>query len=125
MLAGRFIPVDVAQNSGYLDVAQWAGQNAEFFFGITGGTSTNATVAVDGLRFYTEARPVLEAQPAGNQLVLSWPITATNFVLEASSTLSFSNVWSVVTNVPAVTGFQFSVTNSPESQSGFYRLRKQ
>ena len=124
VLAGRFIPVDVAQNSGYLDVSKWSGQNAEFFFGITGGTSTNASIAVDGLRFHALEKPVLEVRQTGNQLVLSWPLSANNFVLERSPTLSLSNNWTVVTNVPSVAEFQFSVTNFLDGPSEFYRLRK-
>lgn len=123
-LETRFIPPDVEQNSGVIDVAQLAGMPAEFFFGIVGGTSTNAIVAVDGIRFYTLEKPVLSAQPAGNQLVLSWPLSASDFVLETSPALSFSNVWTVVTNVPSVAEFQFSLTNFSYGQNGFFRLRK-
>ena len=72
-LETRFIPPDVEQNSGVIDVAQLAGTQAEFFFGLIGGTSTNAMLAVDGIRFYALEKPVLSAQPAGQQLVLSWP----------------------------------------------------
>ena len=123
-LAGRFIPPDVTHHSGYLEVSKLAGTNAEFFFGITGGTSTNVTVAVDGIRFYALEKPVLSAQPAGNQLVLSWPLSASDFVLESSPTLAFSNVWTLVTNVPAVQDFQYSLTNSLNGPGNFYRLRK-
>lgn len=123
-LAGRFIPPDVTHHSSYLEVSKWAGTNAEFFFGITGGTSTNATFAVDGIRFYALEKPALSARPAGSQLVLSWPLSASDFVLEASPTLAFSNVWTVVTNVPLVENFQYSLTNSLHGAGGFYRLRK-
>ena len=123
-LAGRFIPPDVTHHSGYLEVSKWAGTNAEFFFGITGGTSTNATVAVDGIRFYALVQPALSVQPAGNQLLLSWPLSASDFVLETSPTLAFSNVWTVVTNVPSVQEFQYSLTNAVNGPGSFYRLRK-
>ena len=123
-LETRFIPPDAEQNSGVIDVTQLAGAQAEFFFGLIGGTSTNAMLAVDGIRFYALEKPALSAQPAGNQLVLSWPLSASDFVLETSPTLAFSNLWTVVTNIPAVQDFQYSLTNSFNGPGSFYRLRK-
>ena len=123
-LAARFIPANALQNSGYIDISSLAGKTVEFFLGVTGGTSTNASIAVDGLRFYTVAKPTLTAQRIGPQLVLSWPLAASDYVLETSPTLSFSNVWTVVTNVASVADFQFSVTNNYQGNAGFFRLRK-
>jgi pimeloyl-ACP methyl ester carboxylesterase len=125
LIAAEFVPEGVTQTTSMIDVSPWAGQTVEFFFGITGGTSTNATVAVDGIRFYSLPKPELLAKSgAPNQMVLNWPMSASDYLLEHTPTLGFSNVWTVVTNVPAVEDFQFALTNSLNATSGFYRLRK-
>ena len=122
VLPGRFIPVDVEQNSGYLDVAKWAGQNVEFFFGVIGGTSTNASLTVDGIRFYQLVPPALQVARAGNQATVAWPISAPGFVLESAAGLTGTNQWSAVTNAFGVADFQYTVTNDA-SGVRFFRLR--
>jgi hypothetical protein len=64
---------------------------------------------------------LLDYKILGNKLVLSWPIAATGFVAEASSSLtgSWIPLVGVVTN-----GDSLFLTNSAGAGSGFFRLHK-
>lgn len=66
--------------------------------------------------------PRLSLQAAGNQVVISWPTNATGLSLESTSDLA-GNHWSPVTNLHAVLGDKYVLTNSVSSSSRFYRLR--
>lgn len=66
--------------------------------------------------------PVVNIQPSGNQLVLSWPTNAAGLNLEYTANLS-GGVWSPVTNVRGIVGSQFVVTNAVADPARFYRLR--
>jgi pimeloyl-ACP methyl ester carboxylesterase len=52
-LAANLIETNLLMNSGQIDVSAYAGQTAELFFGIAGGTSTNAQITVQDIVFYT------------------------------------------------------------------------
>lgn len=123
-LTGEFAPSKMLLNSGFVDVAHWAGTTAEIFFGILGDTSTNASVAIDGLRFFTIPPPQLAARKTGAELALSWPVGAEDYTLESAPSLASGTRWSSVTNVPALVNFQFSLTNLMGSERIFYRLSK-
>ena len=56
------------------------------------------------------------------KLTLSWPSSLTNYVLKATSDLSAKGAWNVVTNTPASTGGQFTVTLDPSPGNQFYML---
>jgi hypothetical protein len=60
---------------------------------------------------------------SGTNLVLRWPASATNFVLEAASECSAAG-WATLTNTPVQVGQDIVVTNHPQLQTQFYRLRK-
>ncbi|MEO7514200.1 MAG: hypothetical protein ABIW93_00190 [Verrucomicrobiota bacterium] len=60
---------------------------------------------------------------SNNEVVISWPTNATDFVLETNSNLNTTN-WVAVTNVPVVVNDQNTVTNSITNSTGFYRLKK-
>lgn len=122
-IEARFLFEDAILGSGPIDVSSYGGQDIELFFGIMGGTSTNAGLMVDGIRFYSDL-PALQANISDNQFVLSWPVNATNYVLEITSGLGGSNNWAVVTNVPSLIDFQNTVTNAVSAGNTFYRLRK-
>jgi formylglycine-generating enzyme len=59
----------------------------------------------------------LNIVPSGNQVVLYWPATTTNYILQSTTNLASSN-WVTVSNAIAVTGFTVS-NNLPAS---FFRL---
>ena len=57
-------------------------------------------------------------------VTLSWPVVATNYVLEACSSLP-SAPWDVVTNAPTVTATDYTVQLPLTGDAKFFRLRKQ
>ena len=120
-LATSLIQTNVTMNSGLIDVSSYAGQNVELFLGIVGGNSTNTVLAVSGIRLYSMAAPLLQAQTAGNSCVLSWPLSAADYTLETSTNLIS---WTAVSNVPAIVNLQNASTNPAYGGTRFYRLKK-
>jgi probable HAF family extracellular repeat protein len=116
------IQTNVTMNSGMFDVSQYAGQQAELFFGIIGGTSTNAVLTVSDIAFYVTLPPTLQIQLSGTNVVVTWPLSAAGFVLETTDKLTTTDSWTTVTNVPAIVNFQYTVTNQISGSSRFYRL---
>ena len=68
--------------------------------------------------------PYLNARPNGNELILSWPTNAPGFTLQSTLDLTPPVTWLDSTNVPAVIGAHFTLTNSTSGGARFYRLRK-
>jgi hypothetical protein len=71
------------------------------------------------------ATPRLQAICAGDKVVYSWPASASNFVLETSSTLDAAGSWIQLTNGIATSGDYLVLTNALSKPSEFVRLRKQ
>lgn len=67
---------------------------------------------------------VLRAEASAGAITISWPSTATNYVLEASVGLDGNNIWSPVTNAPQQTGQERFVTIPTSGLQQFFRLRK-
>ena len=67
-----------------------------------------------------DGRPTLSLGP---DLVLSWPATPTNYVLEASGTLAASS-WATVTNKPIVQNDRKVLTLEPGQACQFFRLHR-
>ena len=63
----------------------------------------------------------LSAVAQGDSLVLSWPSTGSNFVLETSGSLTN---WGPVGTAPSVQEDFLRVTNSLSNSNQFYRLRR-
>ncbi len=99
-LATSLIQTNVTMNSGLIDVSSYAGQNVELFLGIVGGNSTNTVLTISGIRLYSIASPFLQAQAAGNNHVLSWPLSAADYALQTSTNLMAINSWTAVPNIP-------------------------
>ena len=74
---------------------------------------------VDG----TAVAPTLQVTPIGQQIVLSWPSFATNYLLETSSSFGPGSAWTALTNGIVVEGNVFVLTNSPCAPAAFFRLR--
>jgi hypothetical protein len=123
-LQAKFAPTNGVSASRLLDVSAWAGTTNEIFFGVMGGTSTNCTVQVENIRFYSLQPPSLSVQVAGGSVVLRWPSTAGGYALECTPTLTGAS-WQTITNAPAVSGSFYAMTNAAPAGSMFYRLRKQ
>jgi hypothetical protein len=58
------------------------------------------------------------------QVQLSWVTNSVGYALESATSLPAS-AWTVVTNVPAVTNGQFTVTVGAGEGQRFFRLHKQ
>lgn len=81
-----------------------------------------------GSRFYRLAiiaAPALQAQVSGNNFILSWPASATGYLLETTTNLMATNSWTAVTNTPATVNQQFVVTTQISGAVRFYRLSVQ
>jgi uncharacterized repeat protein (TIGR03803 family) len=116
------IQTNVLLNSGMIDVSPYAGQQVTLFMGIVGGTSTNAALTASDFQFYVALPPSLQIQLAGTNVVLTWPMSATGYVLQSANQLTPPVSWTTVTNVPVIVNFQYTVTNQISSGSVFYRL---
>jgi len=123
-LATSLIQTNVTMNSSLIDVSSYAGQNVELFLGIVGGASTNTILTVSGIRLYSIMPPLLQAQVSENNFALSWPLSASDYVLQTSTNLADTNSWTAVPNVPAIVNLQNAVTNSASDGARFYRLKK-
>lgn len=56
-----------------------------------------------------------------NAVILTWPVIPANSALEKSANLT-SAVWTTVTNLPALAGNNFVLTNSTVGSAAFFRL---
>lgn len=79
-LSAKFAPDGETVSTDLIDISRYAGQTVELFFGLTGGTSTNCGLAIDGIRFVTIPKPQLAVSVIGNQVRLQWPAAATGWV---------------------------------------------
>lgn len=76
------------------------------------------------LSFTPLIAPVLEiAKENPGQITLLWPTHADDWTLETAGTLTATN-WTTVTNVPAISGDNFSVTIESAASQEFFRLHK-
>jgi hypothetical protein len=96
-----------------------------------GGQVLSGVTAIAAGHFQTVALiggvqllPSLKARPNGNELILSWPTNAPGFTLQSTPDLTPPVTWLDSTNVPAVIGAYFTLTNTPSGGALFYRLRK-
>ena len=71
------------------------------------------------------ALPLLSAAIVSNAVVISWPSSAGNYLLEGTATVSGTNAWAVVTNIPQQIGQENRVTIVPTPTQRFFRLRLQ
>jgi hypothetical protein len=69
------------------------------------------------------APPTLQGQRSSTNFILSWPVSANGYVLEATTNLTAPNSWAVVTYAPAIVNLQNIVTNSISNGARFYRLK--
>jgi len=67
--------------------------------------------------------PALRILLAATQVVLSWSITASNYVLETSRALGSEAAWAALTNGRVLSGDSYFLTNAVDSSPAFFRLR--
>ena len=70
---------------------------------------------------------VLSIQGSGTGETLSWPLWASDFMLERATNLSPPIFWAVVSNGIATNGgyMTFMFTNAPAAPALYFRLRSQ
>ncbi len=73
----------------------------------------------------TALPPSLGIQATPSQVVLSWPASATNYVLETTANRIPSAAWTALTNGVVTSGGSRFLTNSLVGPAAYYRLRKQ
>jgi len=121
-LGAKYIPTNTISASRLIDVSAWSGTKNELFFGFMGGTSTNATLVIENIRFYSITAPRLEIARGAGDTVLSWPSSAGGYVVETTPALD-APTWEALTNAPVLSGNHYFQTNSSIDQSRFFRLR--
>ena len=90
-----------------------------FRISYVGGTGNDVTLT----QLAAAQLPLLSIQRASaSNVVLSWGTNFTDFTLEANTNLN-SNVWTVVSPAPAVSGTNNVVTNATTGAEKYYRLR--
>jgi len=94
------------------------------FFGFLGGTSTNATLQIYNIRFYSFEPPSLQAQFSGSNLIITWPLSAQSFCLQTTTNLADPDSWTTITDVPAIVNLQNAITNPISDGMRFYRLKQ-
>ena len=123
-LEAKYIPTNAMSASRLIDVSAWAGTTNELFFGFLGGTSTNATLLIENIRFFSVTAPSLQIQILGTNVVVTWPLSAVGYFLQTTTNLTAANSWLDVTNLPTIVNLQYTVTNGLSAGSRFYRLSK-
>lgn len=120
-LEAKYVPTNAVSASRLIDVSAWSGQQVELFFGLMGGTSSNATLQVDNIRFYSLQAPRLDIALSAGALLLSWPASAGGCALQTSATLD-PLAWETVTNLPAICADRYLLTNNWSDHTRFFRL---
>ena len=124
-LPAKFAADGQPMSTDMSDVSAYAGQSVELFFGLTGGTSTNCTVAIDGVRFLTIPQPKVGVAVSGSNVAVKWPAAATGRVLETTDSLAPAHWQSVPTNIPVMLDRGVATVQLPKvGTQKFYRLRR-
>jgi streptogramin lyase len=124
----NWVVTTIGGNPGVAGAQDGSGTNALFNLprGIAVNPSGNLFVADTGNDLIRVGQPglVLRISLSGNQIILSCPSAATNFVLESTSAISSpGTVWSPVANA-TVSGNNFLLPRNPAIAAAFFRLRQ-
>jgi hypothetical protein len=117
--AGSTDTVTATANGGYIFSNWTQGGTVE-------STSSNYTFTLGSnetlvANFVTTPLPSLSITQSNGVTFLSWPGSTNNFTLETTTNLSPA-VWVIVTNLPALSGGIFTVSNLWTDQMRFFRL---
>jgi hypothetical protein len=93
---------------------------------VNDGGVLNALLDVDDItvRIPSETPPAIRFFQTPGATALRWPTNATNFVLEATSSLSAPRTWQPMSNATERVDGMFSVTLDMSFSRMFFRLRK-
>ena len=69
------------------------------------------------------AGPVLTVELVANEVVISWPASASQYQLEQTEEIALPISWSLVTNPPSLVGAQLQVLLPVAETNRFFRLR--
>ncbi|MEI9960563.1 MAG: hypothetical protein WDM76_05340 [Limisphaerales bacterium] len=87
--------------------------------------------SLNGLEFLPQSGSQSVNQPeiipalSGNKLILSWPSSASDYVLETSPKLGPGASWTPITSGIVTNGGNLVLTNSVTGTNAFFRLHKQ
>jgi hypothetical protein len=82
-------------------------------------------IAIDNLRFSAGVAPVaLSIQPAGSDVILSWPVSAFGYTLQSNGSLTQTNAWAPV-GQPVIPVSGFNTVTVPATNSTLYFRLKQ
>jgi pimeloyl-ACP methyl ester carboxylesterase len=121
-LETSLIQTNVTVNSGLINVSQYAGQQVELFLGIVGGTSTNEALTANNFQFYSILPPSLQIQMARTNVVLTWPLSGSGYVLQTTDNLTPPVTWTPVASASSIVNYQCTATAQVFEASRFYRL---
>jgi hypothetical protein len=68
-------------------------------------------------------QPSLDLTRTGTSNILRWPAWASDYVVQSHTNLATSN-WTIVTNLPALVGYENVVTNVSVDNPAFFRLKR-
>jgi hypothetical protein len=113
-----------ASNGPALGCAVVIGSGSNVFVaGIAVTTNTHWIVRqLPGLQIQTP--PQLQISYAANLVSVSWPTSATNYILETSSNLGTLNNWTPVSDTPQIVGEQFMLTFGATNSAQYFRLTR-
>jgi uncharacterized repeat protein (TIGR03803 family) len=66
--------------------------------------------------------PSLTVHFSGTNLIVTWPDTASGYILESITNLASSGIWNTNSTAPAIVNGFYTVTNSVSGSKMFYRL---
>ena len=123
-LPAKFAPDHVPSSTDLIDVSAFAGQDIELLFGLTGSTSINCEVAIDGIRFVTVPTPKVGVAASGANVAVKWPAAASGWVLEATDSLTTPNWQPVLMTGVTVDQGVATVEQPVAAPKKFFRLRR-
>jgi len=113
-------PIDNTNADGANSFTTLLKANDGKFYGLTSAGGTNGSGTV-----FSFAPPVVLAVTASNGcVILSWPASATNFVLETCDTLSACSVWLPLTNNISTVSNSVTLPIPVNSGTAFFRLHQ-
>jgi secreted PhoX family phosphatase len=123
----NWVVTTIGGTAGVLGFKDGLGTNTQFYpFGIVAEPNGNlfiADIANFAIR-YGQLAALLRLDVSQNQAVLSWPLSASNYVLETSAELSADATWSPLTNGVSLSGETFTRTSQTDATPAFFRLHK-
>ena len=125
-LEAKYLEPDSVQSCDPLNISQYSGQTVELFFGLTGGTSMDCELTIDGIRFITIPQPTLVLSHEGDHFSLKWPAAATGWHLQSTSDLQ-AVPWAALV-LPMETSVGQGVVTAPlpwTNARRFFRLRRE